>query len=318
MSKILPFRSFKGKETQENYAAEEVWDEVLAVMQDEQLSHVKFFLCADMKSLLMVLGFKAANARDGCIFCMCRKDRWTLCCVDKKCVTRGKLSDGRWILPPLKRADPGFKCKPLVDSSMFFGMLVDTLHMFFRITDAIFGRVIGFMSEKGKDVFLELCDAAGIKRFYIVDKCETTVIKFSNLTKAKRSILLEKVFLKNELQRCGISLQRAETIQDLCDRFVLCMNLMTVGGDELVRAIRGFTALFCKLFQLDSVPYYVHILAHTPLLISLYGDLTVFQQQSVENLNCKLSRKYFSQTSCSTSKAVIATNRSIFMDMTNK
>ena len=312
MSKILPFRSFKGKESQENYAAEKVWEEVHMVMKDERLSHVKFFLCADMKSLLMCLGYKAANAKDGCLFCVCTKERWHLCCADNKCVLRGHRDESRWYLPPLKPSDPGFKTNPLVDSSQFWGVVIDILHMFFRVTDAIFGRVIGFMSVGGKDVFLGLCDDAGVKRFHVVDKSETAVIKFANLTRQKRQLLMEKVFLKTELVKCGITAQKACDAEEVCTRFATCIELMSVGGEDLTKAIRRFTALFCKLFQLSSVPYYVHILAHTPLLISLYGDLSVFQQQSVENLNCQLGRRYFAQTSCSTTKAVIACNRSLF------
>ena len=314
MQKIVPFRSIKGQEKRETYEREAVWTDVEKVIRDVRLSHVQFFFGADMKSLLMCLGFKAANAKDGCLFCTCLKDRWNLCCVDSKCVLRGKIEGGRWALSKLGPCDPGYKAAPLIDVTLFSGVVVDTLHMYFRITDAIFGRAIGLMTKDGREnVFLQLCDDAGVKRFHVIDKCDTSIIKFSNLTRQKRRILIEKVFLRSELRKCGIGDLKARDIQEVCKRFSVVYELMAVGGSNLLLAIKRFTALFCSLFQVSSIPYYVHILAHTPLLISLYGNLHVFQQQSVENLNCHISRRYFSQTSCSTIDAVIAHNRHLFI-----
>lgn len=38
-------------------------------------NHVKFFFVADMKTMLLTLGYKAADGRDTCLFCTCSKIR---------------------------------------------------------------------------------------------------------------------------------------------------------------------------------------------------------------------------------------------------
>ena len=161
MKNIVPFFSFKEHESYESMKESGGWELVASTMMNEQVRErrIKFYFVADMKTMLITLGYKAANSRNACIFCKCSKERWALCGADNKCDFRGEIreSNDGIVLPKLKAGDPGFKNEPLISSELFDGVILDVMHLYLRVTDAIFSRAVAKMSKKGIQDFFSVC-----------------------------------------------------------------------------------------------------------------------------------------------------------------
>ena len=312
VANIVPFFSFKEHESYDSMESSGGWQVAARAMTDERVKErgIQFFLVADLKTLYITLGFKSANARDVCIYCRCSKERWAKCGVDRKCSPRYVVQEGVVQLSVLKPGDPGYKNEPLISAELFHGIIIDVMHLFLRVSDAIFSRAVTLMSKKGIVLFLEVC---GVKESQLKDGGDTSLPKFSKLTVAKRKVMFQNVFTCDDvLRRCGISDAVGVAA---CSRAFLAYydTLRATDVDSIDQKGSYFIALFCKVFKLAEVPNYVHMIVHTGLLTRIYGDLFHFQQQSAESLNSVMSRKFFGQTKCSTASAVVATNRDRFL-----
>ena len=90
--------------------------------------YVKFIFVADYKFMLMALGMKAANCRNACLFC--EQTNVSYC--------YGGLT---W----RKRLDPkapGFKNKTIMPCFSLMDLALDTMHLFFRVTDKLFDLLV--------------------------------------------------------------------------------------------------------------------------------------------------------------------------------
>ena len=314
MKNVAAFFSFKEHESYKSYEASGGWDVAASAMQDARVKEkgIQFFLVADLKTLYIALGSKSANARDVCIYCSCLKDRWALCGVDGHCQARYSIENGVMKLPSLKQGDAGFKNQPLIQSELFHGIIIDVMHLFLRVSDAIFSRACLLMSKKGIELFLQIC---GVRESQLKDGGDTSLPKFSKLTVSKRRVMFQNVFTDSTvLRRCGVSHSNSELVEKCCDTFLAYYSALKLADVESIDSkSRKFIALFCKTFKVLEVPNYFHLTVHTGMLTSLYGNLFDFQQQSTESLNCVISRKFFGQTKCSTSDAIAAANRYRFL-----
>lgn len=312
---VAAFKSHMGQENRENLAKWNSWNDVQKVIEDPRLKCVRFFLVADLKTLLLALGYKSANGRDVCFICSCDKSRWHMCTFDSKCSPRYSSSEceSKLILPPLKAGDPGYKAKPMIDVSVFHGVVFDTLHLFLRVTDQILGRACSSMSKQGITVFLRYCADMGIEDFNLRDPGETAIIKFTKLDKKSRTKMIDKIFRDVAvLKTCSLPQQKAESVARVCCVFMDAFEALSTGINLEVK-VKKFVASYCKCYQVNEISNYVHLLLHAPLLFSKYGDISKFQQQSVEKLNSVMSRRYFSQSAANIQQAVIANNRSLFL-----
>ena len=137
---IVPVLSIPGSEYYDLMVEARAWhliesELVPEVLVGERLVQVDYFLCADLKSILLNLRYKSANARDVCIYRTC-KNRWELCCKDGKCRVRYvEKPNGSFHLPTLKPSDAGYKRPPLVNLGLYKFVITDILHAYLRITD---------------------------------------------------------------------------------------------------------------------------------------------------------------------------------------
>ena len=121
---VVPVMSVPGAETYELVRDSKAWESIEAELRPvidigDRVIHVDYYLCADLKSLLLHLGFKSANARDVCLYCTCTKERWGTCCYDGKCTTRHVRTSDGILLPSLSRGKPGYKQPPLANAPKY-------------------------------------------------------------------------------------------------------------------------------------------------------------------------------------------------------
>ena len=291
----VPVVSIPGAESYDLVRDSGVWSTIQSELKheltiDDREHRVEYYLCADLKSLLLYLGFKAANARDCCIYCSCSKGRWGRCCEDGKCVGR-YVTKGGLTLPPLQPGDPGYKQPPLIDVTLYRFVIIDVLHMFLRVTDQMFSRACGFMSRGQLDQFMIECRHIGLKSFHLKD--DNDGLKFSNLDKRKRERMMQDIFLSGVLYTL-VPASRAELVVQVMRRFLDMWREIdsdTPDTSRLTETVVAFTLQFQKTYACVEPPNYVHMLCRLPLLVAHFGSLKAFQQQRVEALNHVLNQK---------------------------
>ena len=295
---IVPIITLSGTEEYDFIRQSGAWDLIQAQLSpivdiDGKQVHVEYFLCADLKSLLLCLGYKSANARDVCLFCSCDKNRWGSCCEDGKCALRYReASDGTLTLPTLLPSDAGYKQPPLVDMSKYKFVIIDILHLYLRVTDQIFVRSCNFIAKRQLAEFFNICRSQQICSFNIRD--ENGSLRFSNLDKAKREILIERVFGVRGVLHTVMPPIRADIVLAAVNAFAKMWKQIDASDpdvDLLRLSVVTFTKQFRKSFASDEVPNYVHMLCHLPMLVRHFGQLRVFQQQRVEALNNTINQK---------------------------
>ena len=277
---------------------------------------VEYFLCADLKSLLLNMGYKSANARDVCVYCTCCKSRWELCCKDNKCCVRYvRISDGSYQLQNLRPSDAGFKRPPLVNMSLYKFVITDILHAYLRITDHLFVKSCNLMPPFKLAEFVDVCRHNGIKAFSIRD--ENGALRFSNLDKRNREKIMKTVFMDRILHTL-MPFNRVSDVVDAMTSFVSMWELVSSPEPNvpaMKEAIVTFTRQFRKSFAVKEIPNYVHMLCHLPFLTEQFGPMRQFQQQGVEALNHTINKKVRSVTRPGASQmtqAVQAVNRALW------
>ncbi|XP_043202959.1 uncharacterized protein LOC122370995 [Amphibalanus amphitrite] len=319
---IVPVISLPGAETYELVRDSSAWEQIereLNAVIDVGGRHVnvEYYLCADLKSILLYLGYKSANGRDVCIYCSCNKGRWGACCADGKCQARFRQApDGSIALPALRPSDPGYKQPPLVDITRYKFVIIDILHLYLRVTDQLFVRCCNFMDKRQIGEFLAVCQHHKLSAFHLRD--ENGKLRFSNLDKSKREKMMEAVFLKEAVLRTLMPPSRADRVIAVVEKFQQVWKLINSDApnlEQLQASVVAFTKQFRKSFASDELPNYVHMMCHIPLLIEHFGSLRAFQQQRVEALNHAINVRVRSVTrpgAIQMQQAVQAVNRSLW------
>ncbi|CAM1329199.1 Uncharacterised protein g9939 [Pycnogonum litorale] len=310
--RVVVLQSIKGSENYDVIKEAAVWPAIEQCLPDQINGKViKYFFCADLKSLLLNLGYKDSNGRDVCIYCSCDKARWHLCCQDEKCKPCYNQSKNKIALPSLQPSDPGYKRKPLIDIGKYKFVIVDTLHAYLRITDQLFSRTVCAMSKKNVSVFLNECGTAGIPGFKLHDAVHG--FKFSLLNVHQRKLLISKIFVRDEILKKFLS---ADTVAPITRIFKLFVDLWASVKDADIESMSNlipqFTSAFRKTFARSEIPNYIHILSHFPFLFQQFGNINVFQQQSVEKMNRTIVTKFFTVSPYNLKHAVTSNNRKFF------
>ena len=196
-------------------------------------------------------------------------------------------------LPSLTPKDPGYKAPPLVNSEFFEFVVPDTLHTHFRLTDVLFSRTLDLFTKEAKASALKLCKDLGIT-VRLGSNGEATL---SNLTLRMRKILLSEIFTESLITN---SVKQARTLPKLLSVYRSFSALWdSLQGDDPLaakRAVIQFIQSFREAF-LTELTYYAHLISHYPTLMTSFGSLSKFQQQSVEQLNHRVNQKFNNMTS---------------------
>ena len=120
--------------------------EVLTV--GEKVNRIQFFLGGDLKFLAIVCGIEAANADHACIWCKCPKDlrsdmtkQWSIKDQTKGARTIEEITT----MSKLGKRNPSrHNCshKPLFPFVPIERVIIDSLHMFLRISDTLTNLLI--------------------------------------------------------------------------------------------------------------------------------------------------------------------------------
>lgn len=266
---------------------------------------------ADLKSLLMNLGMKGANASDICIYCECHKSRWHLCSVDDKCKPRYRSRNGKLVLPPLTSGKPGYAREPLLSTDLYEFVIIDILHLYLRVTDQILCYTCSLMDKSGQEQFVDFCCKMGANRFKlrIMDRDDSSSIKISSLTGPNR-----KKILPQFCDKLALFLSTSDDVKRVYNALSSFLDIMAMFDTDvdlgmLHQKVKKFVAYFCLLSKKVMVPDYVHLMLHLPFLVRNFGNIKRFQQQAVERNNKFVEKKYFSQTKCDVNQTLKAANR---------
>ena len=242
---------------------------------------VKFIFVADYKFMLIAFGMKAANSQSACLYC--------------EQPSRDYFKGG---LPWRSRRNaksPGFKHESLVPCFVLEDTAIDTLHLFFRVTDKLFDLIV--KQEVGDDVakvtaFEAELRSAGVKGR--LRNNEQKALEFSSLSSRDRLAILELLCSR---PLAFLPAARAKQLQLMYIKFRECYVLLKDSDDpETVRqCTAAFLQMFCCLYQKAMVTPYMHIMAHhAHELVAVHKSaLGVFNQQSVEKCNDLVKSVYF-------------------------
>lgn len=200
-----------------------------------------------------------------------------------------------------------FNCKavPLFPFIPIDHVIIDTLHLFLRISDNLIELLIreltrqdavgklqkfpnGFQREKHKHMAFS----------WKINK-DTKKLEYRDLTGPEKLILFQHINFSTLLP----SYDKCNDLEKLWSDFIEIIGdlKLTFTSEEsiinLKSKIKNFFSLFLTLYQSKDVTPYMHALnAHVPEFLSLYKNIAYFTQQGMEKINDTASKDYFRST----------------------
>lgn len=308
---------FKMGENYDNLAAalEDICKEakqMKTITINDKSYEIEIYLGGDMKFLAMVCGIDAANCVHACIWCKCPKlERWDMnqewSITD---TTKGARSIEEIASLASKKQDK-FNCsrEPLFPFIPIHRVIIDTLHLFLRISDMLINLLIRDLrtadaiirtrsnDDKYTTIYENFLNSQCKIRFqWITDKTSKT-IKWRDLTGPEQIRLFKNINIPSLFP----SLPHKKEIQQLWTTFYNItqeLNSRNCDPEKFEADAKGWVTLFTSIYQRKDVTPYMHAFAmHIPEFLRLYhGNITVFSQQGLEKLN-DLSTKYFQRSS---------------------
>ena len=209
-----------------------------------------------------------------------------------------------------------YNCKsnPLFSFIPIDHVIIDTLHLFLRISDNLIELLIrelrrqdaidkvntfssGFFRTKYKHMagYETFVKSLGITFEWKINK-DTKKLEYRDLTGPVKRVLIQNVNFKSLLPNCHVT----------DDLQVLWSSFMDIIGDlkrdyttdEAIAImedkIKKWFEKFLTLYQAKDVTPYMHALyAHVPEFLKLYQNLEYYTQQGMEKYNDTVSKDYF-------------------------
>ena len=279
---------------------------------------ILFFLGGDWKFLATVCGIESASTVYSCIWCKCPKSQrsnmdleWSISDPTKGARTIEEIKEKSKLS---KRSKLRFSCcrDPLFPFIPIKRVVIDSLHLFLRITDVLINLLIRDLRiydgiTKALDV-----DEAPINNYtksyekFLNTECkirfkwnvdrDSKEITYRDLTGPEKVRLFKNINIASQFP----ALPKAEQIGQLwADFFSLNsdINKDECEADELSRKIKSWVKLFITTYQSKDVTPYIHAFSmHVPEFVKLYGNIISFTQQGLEKLN-DVSTKQFQRAS---------------------
>ena len=277
--------------------------EVLTV--GEKVYRIQFFLGGDLKFLAIVCGIEAANADHACIWCKCPKDlrsdmtkQWSIKDQTKGARTIEEITT----MSKLGKRNPSrHNCshKPLFPFVPIERVIIDSLHMFLRISDTLTNLLIRdlvIQDDSEKTNYLEiyktfLNEECNI-RFKWAESKEKKELKYRDLTGPEKI----RLFTKINIPSLFPTLPKREQLQNLwCTFFKLInkINEQNCDSVEIDIGTKSWVTSFISVYQSKDCTPYVHAFAmHTSEFIRLHGNIVSFTQQGLEKLNDVTTKQY--------------------------
>ena len=259
-----------------------------AIVVGDVSRNVRVLFCADYKFLLIALGMKAATSSNACIYCKCKSGKYFHGPAEPR--------------ESIRRGDPGTKLDNMLPNINPEDIVIDVLHMYFRVSDRLFHRLVE--QEAADDAASRAAlhaalDALGLKGHLVCN--DSGALEFSSLQSRDRDKLINAVVRGDFLQKVMLraSAARVNMVRALFAKFEKVMNILKTCADgELVRVeCITFLKMFLAIYQKNMVTPYIHILAyHVPDIVGRHGALGAFNQQVVEKENHLVTSTFFSCT----------------------
>ena len=284
---------------------------------------IEWFLGGDWKFLACICGLGAATAIHPCIWCKCPlydkydgRNEWSL--YDKSKGARS-IQEIQQQLNIRSRSGERYNVKhsPLFPSIPLDHVVIDSLHLFLRISDTLINLLIlelqrqdavdkkkkfndGFERSKYKHMAgweTYLNDTLKIPFNWFVCK-DSKKLKWRDLTGPEKQKLFRNINISQVLpnhQKCG-------QISQLWKQFLTIIDMLSSHNPQLSKeqiqdASKSFLEQFLKLYHTKHVTPYIHALVwHVPEFIQLYGNISPFTQQGLEKLNDKTTKNFFRST----------------------
>ena len=281
---------------------------------------IEYFLGGDWKFLVTVCGLGPANQEHACIWCKCpREDRWDTnkqwSMIDAEKGARS-LEE---IMQYSRRKQFNCKNPPLFPFISLDHVIIDTLHLFLRISDNLIELLIrelrrqdsiekkstfahGFPRDKFKHMaaYEKLLRDLGISFEWRVGP-ETKKLEYRDLNGPEKITLFQHINIPTLLP----SFKEAQSIQELWVDFMNIIGDLKLDYndkkevDALQMKIKDWLKKFTNsgIYQAKDVTPYMHALfCHVPEFLSMYCNLNFFNQQGMEKYNDLASKDYFRST----------------------
>ena len=284
---------------------------------------IEWFLGGDWKFLACVCGLGAAHATHPCIWCKCTlydkydgRKEWSLSDVSKGARSIEEIQQQ---VNARSRTVERYNSKkaPLFPSIPIDHVVIDSLHLFLRISDNLINLLIQELQRQDaidkKKTFTDGCERSKYKHMagwetYLNDTLkipfnwficeESKKLKWRDLTGPEK----QKLFRNIDLTQILPGHQKCDQISQLWKQFLTITNMLSSTSpqqskEEIQEASKSFLEQFLKLYHTKHVTPYMHALVwHVPEFIQMYGNITPFTQQGLEKLNDKTTKDYFRST----------------------
>ena len=282
-----------------------------SVTLQDAVYEIDIFLGGDWKFLATVCGLGPANHKFACIWCHCphlqRYDTsksWPL--LDSK-VSRTIAS-----IEENRKNKRKFNCQrsPLFGFIEMDHVIIDTLHLFLRISDVLIGNLIRNLQikdavEKRKgskwcqntDKFIQHINSLGIP-FKLGLSPDSKKVEYRELSGPERITLFHRCDLRSLIPSFPQVHKIAELWADFFDIYRDLRNIFLPSEiGPFTQKLKAWTEDFVFLYEKSQVTPYMHALwAHVPDFLRLYSNIANFNQQGLEKYNDEASKCYFQAT----------------------
>ena len=187
-------------------------------------------------------------------------------------------------------------------------VIIDTLHLFLRISDILLDNFIrdlkakdelekiSFRSGKNAEKFTSYINSLGIP-FKLTINPDSKNLQFREMNGPERLILFEncdlEVLFPEHENICNI----AQLWKTFLDIYGELRKAFAAEVDPFSKKIEAWIKDFLFLYQINQVTPYMHALwAHVPDFLRLYACIGDFNQQGLEKCNDEVSKCYFRAT----------------------
>ena len=281
--------------------------DIEVVTIEGQIYRVQFYLGGDLKFLALACGIESANAEHACVWCKCSKGKradmqmqWSVTDPNKGARSVEEIME-KCKLGKTNKNRYNCKHQPLFPFIPIKQVVIDTLHLFLRISDKLTDLLIRDLrihdaTNTTKSTYLKLYET------FINEECKVR-FKFS-LSRDSKDITYrdftgpEKVRLfKNiNIPSTFPALHNKKELQKLWTDFfnlIEIINQDSCNPEDVDRKAKAWVTAFTSIYQSKDVTPYMHALAmHMGEFIQLHGSVVKFTQQGLEKLN-DITTKHF-------------------------
>ena len=306
---------FKIVENYENLAAALVdickeGEQLKSITINDKSYEIEMYLGGDLKFLAMVCGIEAANCQHACIWWKCpASQRWNM---SNEWSITDTAKGARTIEEITKFASTKqhkFNCsrKPLFPFIPIHRVIIDTLHLFLRISDVLINLLIrdlrtvdGINKTSNDDKYINiyadfLNNQCKIRFHWTTDKTSKS-LKWRDLTGPEQIRLFKNINIPSLFP----SLPRKDEIQQVWTKFYSLIQALNTKGcdpEKFAVDVKQWVEDFVSIYQTKDVTPYMHAFAkHVPEFLQLHhGNISIFSQQGLEKLN-DVSTKHFQRS----------------------